>query len=76
MDLPKMKSIIDIDAARAFRARSPLELDGMLQFLRQQIVEAEWEISRAKQSIEAYQAVIDKIEEAKKTPAITEENRQ
>lgn len=66
MDLSKMKAAIDIDAARGFRSRSQLELDGMVQFLRQQIVDAEWEITRAQRAIEAYQAVIDKIEQARK----------
>ena len=66
MDLQKMKAAIDIDAAKSFRNRSPLELDGLLQFLRQQVVDAEWEITRAQRSIAAYQAVIEKIEEAKR----------
>jgi len=63
-DLPMMKAAIDIDVAKAFRDRSSLELDGMVQFLRQQIVDAEWEITRAQQSIEAYRAVIAAIAKA------------
>lgn len=65
MDHHKMKQAIDTDTAKAFRGRSSLELDGMVQFLRQQIVDAEWEITRAQRSIDAYQAVIDKIEAAR-----------
>lgn len=68
MDLQKMKAAIDIDAAKSFRGRSQLELDGLVQFLRQQIVDAEWDITKAQRSIAAYQAVIDKIEEAQKRP--------
>jgi hypothetical protein len=67
-DYPKMKAAIDIDAAQGFSRRSNLELDGMVQFLRQQIVDAEWDIARAKQSIEAYQGVIDKIEQSRRPP--------
>lgn len=67
MDHRQAKQAIDIDAARAFRRRSPLELDGLLHFLRQQIVDAEWEITRQQQSIDTYKAVIKKIEDAIET---------
>lgn len=66
MDHYKMKQAIDTDTAKGFRGRSSLELDGMVQFLRQQIADAEWEITRSQRSIDAYQAVIDKIESARK----------
>ena len=62
MDLEKAKAAIDVDAARAFRNRSSFELRGLVTFLRQQIVECEWEIAKAQQSIKAYQDVIEKIE--------------
>lgn len=66
MDYVKMKSAIDTETARAgFQKRSVMELDGMIQFLRQQIVDAEWDIARAKASIEAYQGVIDSITESR-----------
>jgi hypothetical protein len=68
MDHAKMKAAIDIDTANKFRPRSALELNGMVQFLRQQIVDAEWEIARAKSSISAYQAVIDAIEISQRDP--------
>jgi hypothetical protein len=64
MDMQKMKDAIDIDTARAFRAKSPLEMAGLVAFLRQEIVHAEWAITRHQQAISAYQAVIDKIEQA------------
>jgi hypothetical protein len=64
MDLNKMKAAIDTDAARAFSTASPIQLRGVLEFLRQQIVDAEWEIARAQQSITAYRAVIENIETA------------
>lgn len=67
MDLPKMKAAIDIDAAKAFRGQNSLQLDGTIQFLRQEIVDAQWAITRAQKQIEAYQAVIDKIEESRHT---------
>lgn len=35
---------------------------GLLDFLREQIVDAEWEIARAKATIEAYQKAIEAIE--------------
>lgn len=40
---------------------------GLIDFLRQQIVDAEWEIARAKASIEAYETAIRTITE-KQTP--------
>ena len=66
MDMQKMKAAIDIETARKFEGRSSIELDGMVSFLRQQIVDAEWDITRAKQSIAAYQAVIDSIETSRR----------
>lgn len=71
-DFAKMKAAIDVDTARAFRGRSSIELNGMVQFLRQQIVDAEWDVTRAKRAIDAYQAVIDKIEESQRDPARVE----
>ena len=68
MDMQKMKAAIDTDAANSLRGRSQLELNGVVQFLRQQIVDAEWDITRAQRSIAAYQAVIDKIEESQRPP--------
>jgi hypothetical protein len=71
MDYGKAKAAIDTDTAKAFRGRSSVELNGLLQFLRQQIVDCEWDITRAKQSIDAYQGVIDKIEESQRDPTRT-----
>lgn len=72
MDYAEAKAMIDIDAAKNFRAQPSLKLDGLVQYLRQQIVDAEWDIARAKNSIEAYQAVIDKIEQARRDPTRSE----
>lgn len=68
MDNHKLKVSIETDAARAFSHHSPLQLRGTLEFLRQQIVDAEWDIARAQQSIKAYQAVIEQIENALRPP--------
>lgn len=68
MDHQNMKAAIDTETARRWAGRSSIELDGMVHFLRQQIVDAEWAISRAKQSIAAYQGVIDAIETSRRDP--------
>jgi hypothetical protein len=68
VDHAKMKAAIDTETAQRFRGRSSLELSGMVAFLHQQIVDAEWEITRARASIEAYQKVIEAIERAQRDP--------
>jgi hypothetical protein len=44
---------------------------GLLDFLRRQIVDAEWEIARAKASISAYETAIATIESRHTRPAQT-----
>lgn len=41
---------------------------GLVDFLRQQIIDAEWQIARHKASIEAYEAAIKTITERYTTP--------
>lgn len=62
MDHSKMKAAIDTTTARDWGKVNTLELRGMVEFLRQQVVDAEWEIARATASIKAYQAVVEEIE--------------
>ncbi len=69
MDLHKAKAAIDHDAAKAWRKHSSIELSGLVNFLRQEIVDAEWQITKAQHSIKAYQAVIDDIEKSQRDPA-------
>ena len=45
-----------------------MALKGLIDFLRKQIVEAEWEIARAKTSIEAYEGAIKTLLERHTMP--------
>ena len=63
--------LIDVGIAQG-AVDSPLVKEqarkGLVGFLREQIVEAEWKITRAKSEIGAYQAAIKAIEREAKTP--------
>ena len=59
------KRLIDTAIARGAHERpevKDLATKGLVDFLREEIIEAEWMIVRAKAQIDAYQQAIDAIE--------------
>lgn len=46
-----------------------LAMKGLIDFLRKQIVDAEWEIARARTSISAYESAIKTLQERHTMPA-------
>lgn len=57
-------------------ANSPILTDlaakGLIDFLRREIIDAEWQIARARASIDAYEAAIKAVE-AKRVPSSTDQ---
>lgn len=59
------KFLVERGVAQGAHASAPMTdmaKKGLIDFLRKQIIDAEWEIARSKASIEAYEAAIEAIE--------------